>query len=431
MSRLKVQRFSILTQIKIVSFILSVLLIFTYDLIPLRTKTLYPLETATLSLFSDESAGGNSRVSWLDQNRSAYQCLVKPSATAQFCGGTITWFDQEAVTYDFTDYQGLLLDIEYQGDTTNLIVNLYNLMSQGREETVTTEAKIMAANVKGKEFSRPVFVRFADFRVAEWWLMQHNIPRDRAHIEIDKVTSLGVAPTAPFSDNADLIQINAIYAIGPYFSREKLYASMLAFWAFLLASEGGFHYWSLRSRISRDAKKMQTLADISAQYKVKAETDMLTGLSNREGLAQTLKAIKINKNSADYSVLLLDIDYFKKLNDRHGHDVGDLVLEELAQIISSRIRHTDLVCRWGGEEFVILFRYADYRDIEIFADKVRLEIANTLFAGELKLSVTVSIGVAMMTQQNDFEKTFKRADIALYAAKRNGRNQIIIDESLS
>jgi diguanylate cyclase (GGDEF)-like protein len=284
----------------------------------------------------------------------------------------------------------------------------------------------MSASVRSQDFNSRVNVDFNDFRVADWWITQHNIPREFAHVELNEITSVGISPIAPFSHQADIIQINAIYVAGTYFSKESLYASLLLFWALLLSSEALFHYWTLRQRVKRDAAKLQSLSDISAKYKVKAETDKLTGLSNREGLAQTLMAIEQSDTKSSYALLLIDVDHFKGLNDQFGHDVGDLVLEELAQSINRSIRSTDIVCRWGGEEFVVLFRYTKLQDVYPFAEKIRLEIARSSFAGTLKLPIYVSIGAALMSVDDSFEKTFKLADQALYAAKRAGRNQTIM-----
>jgi diguanylate cyclase (GGDEF)-like protein len=280
--------------------------------------------------------------------------------------------------------------------------------------------------VRSQDFNSRVNVDFNDFRVADWWITQHNIPREFAHVELNEITSVGISPIAPFSHQADIIQINAIYVAGTYFSKESLYASLLLFWALLLSSEALFHYWTLRQRVKRDAAKLQSLSDISAKYKVKAETDKLTGLSNREGLAQTLMAIEQSDTKSSYALLLIDVDHFKGLNDQFGHDVGDLVLEELAQSINRSIRSTDIVCRWGGEEFVVLFRYTKLQDVYPFAEKIRLEIARSSFAGTLELPIYVSIGAALMSVDDSFEKTFKLADQALYAAKRAGRNQTIM-----
>jgi diguanylate cyclase (GGDEF)-like protein len=413
--------------LKLCAFVICIFCVVIYDSLPEQIVTLYPNETTTLSIFSDESIGGNSQVLWIDQANSKYQCTVPDTTLSQYCGASITWWYEDGPkTYDLRGFQRLILDITYQGSTPNLVVNLYNTLQPIEGIIETTVAKSMSASVRSQDFNSRVNVDFNDFRVADWWITQHNIPREFAHVELNEITSVGISPIAPFSHQADIIQINAIYVAGTYFSKESLYASLLLFWALLLSSEALFHYWTLRQRVKRDAAKLQSLSDISAKYKVKAETDKLTGLSNREGLAQTLMAIEQSDTKSSYALLLIDVDHFKGLNDQFGHDVGDLVLEELAQSINRSIRSTDIVCRWGGEEFVVLFRYTKLQDVYPFAEKIRLEIARSSFAGTLKLPIYVSIGAALMSVDDSFEKTFKLADQALYAAKRAGRNQTIM-----
>ncbi|KXI28281.1 GGDEF domain-containing protein [Paraglaciecola hydrolytica] len=416
-----------LSLIKLCLFAISILIVVIYDVLPERIVTLYPSETATLSIFSDETSGGNSQARWIDQAKSKFSCTVPLSTKDQYCGASITWWhNEQPKTFDFRNFDRIIMDIDYQGETPNLAVYLDNQVKPIAGMVNTTTAKNMSTNVRSKDLSSPVDISFRDFRVAEWWIRQFDIPREYAHAELNEVTSVGIAPTAPFSTQADIIQINAIYAAGAYFSKEGMYACLLIFWALLLSSEALYHHWALRQRIKQDAAKLAALNDISAKYKVKAETDQLTGLSNREGLAQALMAIGQSKTQSHYAVLVLDVDHFKKLNDQYGHDVGDLVLEELAQAINRNIRSTDIVCRWGGEEFVVLFRYSKKQDVLPFAEKIRLEITNSSFAGTLKLNVSVSIGSALMLNEESFEQTFKQADQALYAAKRNGRNQTIM-----
>jgi diguanylate cyclase (GGDEF)-like protein len=419
--RLSITKMSIL---KLVTFMLSGLLVASYDSLPERVVKLYPRDDATLSIYSDELIGGNSRASWINQSQSQFKCDMSTSQPVSYCGSSITWFGNEVKILDFSAYQHLVVDITYQGSTANLAVYMYNQTQKIKGIIDTDDPKNIATTIRSEEFNGPVKIRFSDFRVADWWIAQHNIPREYAHVELDKITSLGIAPFSPFSATSDSFQVNAIYIQGTYFSKEQLYGALLIFWACLLIGEALMHYIALQKRILRDAKKLQSLTEISEQYKVKSETDKLTGLSNREGLSQALKNIELNHSKKEFALLIIDIDFFKKLNDRYGHDIGDIVLEDLSQVIHQNCRSSDLVCRWGGEEFVILFRIEKPQDATLFAEKIRLQIASTAFAGSLRLPLTISIGIALMHEQENFEITFKRADQALYAAKRNGRNQI-------
>jgi two-component system cell cycle response regulator len=163
-----------------------------------------------------------------------------------------------------------------------------------------------------------------------------------------------------------------------------------------------------------------------------AVTDELTGLYNRRYFDRhlTLMLDKARDQDRDMAVMLIDMDFFKSVNDTHGHDIGDAVLKEFAVRLRRNIRGVDLACRFGGEEFVVLMPDTDYRQAQSVAERVRTAVAERSFEmGPAKpLAVTVSVGVALNESEVDTpEMILKRADVALYRAKREGRNRVVFD----
>jgi two-component system cell cycle response regulator len=163
-----------------------------------------------------------------------------------------------------------------------------------------------------------------------------------------------------------------------------------------------------------------------------AVTDELTGLYNRRYFDRHLGIMleRAREQDRDMAVMLIDLDYFKSVNDTHGHDVGDTVLKEFAGRLRRNIRGVDLACRFGGEEFVVLMPDTDYAQAQGVAERVRQSIAERTFeAGSTRsLPITVSVGLAMNEHEHDTpESLLKRADIALYRAKREGRNRVVVD----
>ena len=162
-----------------------------------------------------------------------------------------------------------------------------------------------------------------------------------------------------------------------------------------------------------------------------AITDPLTGLFNRRYMETHLASLveQAANRSKPISVLILDIDFFKSVNDSHGHDAGDDVLREFALRIRKSIRNIDLACRYGGEEFVIVMPETDMAVAMVVAERLRRRIANEPFAiqnGSNSLDVTISIGLADLCEPSDKAATIlKRADQALYRAKRDGRNRVV------
>lgn len=163
-----------------------------------------------------------------------------------------------------------------------------------------------------------------------------------------------------------------------------------------------------------------------------AVTDELTGLYNRRYFDRHLALMleKAREQERDMALMLIDMDFFKAVNDTHGHDSGDAVLREFALRLRRSIRGVDLACRFGGEEFVVLMPDTDYRQAQNVAERVRTAVAERNFdmGASRALSVTVSVGVALNESEHDTpEMILKRADVALYRAKREGRNRVVFD----
>jgi two-component system cell cycle response regulator len=161
-------------------------------------------------------------------------------------------------------------------------------------------------------------------------------------------------------------------------------------------------------------------------------TDPLTGLHNRRYMERHLKTLMTDavRTGRTLSILVADIDYFKRVNDTYGHDAGDAVLKEFADRFRRYTRGLDLACRLGGEEFLIIMPDTDKVRAAQIAERVRECVAGVPFtiAGGTEITVTVSVGLASLDGAEDTsEMLFKRADSALYAAKRRGRNQVAED----
>ncbi|GLI54529.1 hypothetical protein PM10SUCC1_00440 [Propionigenium maris DSM 9537] len=160
------------------------------------------------------------------------------------------------------------------------------------------------------------------------------------------------------------------------------------------------------------------------QLNILSEIDPLTGLKNRRAIHKDIK--NEMKRSSRYgtpmSVLLMDVDYFKRINDTYGHSVGDKVLSELSQLLRENVRATDSVARWGGDEVLILAANIDLQEAIKFGEKLRRKVEEFDFTGIGGL--TVSIGISQRKPGEPFNKLYERVDEALYSAKKSGRNTL-------
>ncbi|WP_240007431.1 PleD family two-component system response regulator [Pseudaquidulcibacter saccharophilus] len=163
----------------------------------------------------------------------------------------------------------------------------------------------------------------------------------------------------------------------------------------------------------------------------KAVTDQLTGLHNRRYMETQLKALleRTKRGGAPVSVIIADIDHFKRVNDLFGHDAGDEVIRQFSERLASNFRPRDLACRFGGEEFVVIMPDTSAEDAYIIAERLRVAVSGDPFhigSNKDPLEVTVSVGVAIGNRaDDDTDVVIKRADQALYAAKQRGRNRVI------
>ncbi len=187
------------------------------------------------------------------------------------------------------------------------------------------------------------------------------------------------------------------------------------------------------SSIARDIRPQKMLLqekeDLIKKLEAVTLTDALTGLWNRRGFAQRLdnELARFRRNRRPFSILLLDIDHFKKVNDTFGHSAGDRVLEELSLKLKVNMREMDTVCRWGGEEFLIMVVETDLAGAKRFAEKIRMaaEGMKVIFDGHT-IPVTVSIGVSeFLRLDSSFDVILKEADTRLYQAKAEGRNRVV------
>lgn len=156
-----------------------------------------------------------------------------------------------------------------------------------------------------------------------------------------------------------------------------------------------------------------------------AQTDALTGLYNRLRFDDIIqREITFGKRQdIPLSIIYMDIDFFKKINDKYGHDIGDMILKEIAFIIRDVLRVSDYPFRWGGEEFIILCPSTTLNEIKVLAERLRERIAENNFSIQKK--VTVSIGLTQYQDGESVDEMIKRADKALYQAKECGRNRVV------
>lgn len=213
----------------------------------------------------------------------------------------------------------------------------------------------------------------------------------------------------------------------------------------LLAISDGYHLLerdqtlSLADRCERQIRRMEKLARISDQYQRQllevaeslrraANQDPLTGIPNRRYLMERLKeeTERASRKGSRLAIAMMDVDHFKQINDRYGHEVGDTALCEIAGAVRQGVRRYDIYGRWGGEEFLLLLPETTEAEAVAVLERIRRLIGAVRVGGEVPTALSVSFGLTLQRRGESLDETLRRADEGLFRAKDAGRNRIEI-----
>lgn len=189
----------------------------------------------------------------------------------------------------------------------------------------------------------------------------------------------------------------------------------------------------LKKQMDASVSEISTLKEELKGIKQTARTDMLTGLLNRRGFDQAIYEAQQYSIAEDkaFSIILTDIDHFKKVNDTHGHLMRDNVLKMLSRLLNEHIKGKDIAARFGGEEFIIILPETPLKGAFILAEQIRKNLRSMKWiaknSGKFIGTITVSLGVAQYKPEETVKSLIQRADNALYFAKRNGRNKTVTE----
>jgi diguanylate cyclase (GGDEF)-like protein len=212
----------------------------------------------------------------------------------------------------------------------------------------------------------------------------------------------------------DLPEVDRIVKIKNYLHEEKVFTINVEYY------ENKEHYYVFSLTDITQIKEKSNLLEYQASH------DRLTGLFNRNKFDEFYsKEVKRSKRyKTELSIIIFDIDDFKIINDTHGHQIGDVVLKEISQIISLHIREQDIAVRWGGEEFLVLLPHTNLDGATTVANKIKTNIEVYSFT-QLNLKITASFGVCELKEEDTDESLILRTDKFLYEAKNNGKNKVI------
>ncbi|RJG50456.1 GGDEF domain-containing protein [Motilimonas pumila] len=400
-------------------------------------------DPALIEIVTDASQGGKTRAEMrIDKQGLHLTCQIKAQYQWPFCEIQIKFSARDAngrflldQGIDLSNYTQLYMDLAFQGeqaDRVRLYIRNFNPLYSNLEKDENS-FKLNEVEFSANEFNGGMLLPIKDFNVPSWWLHPRKLPIKQHGVELTNVPLISFASGSEVEEGEITLSIKQMYFRYNLISQQNILFFIIALWLsaafitlFMMLKNYRLRLYASNKVQKKQKQILKTLKLEKSEMEQLAHRDPLTGLHNRAGISKYLIEYedKAQKKGAAFSLIFIDIDFFKTINDQYGHNVGDDILVAFSLCIERNIREQDKLARWGGEEFILLSINTDITEAQYLAEKLRNLIAKQSFIKKIK--VTASLGVAQMEIGETTDSFFERADNALYQAKSNGRNQVCV-----
>jgi len=403
------------------------------EVLPKRTLDLTaPDHKGEHFLFPANDDPNGEKVSWVDEKRFHFRCHYASPDGYQPC--TLNFMlTRSGLTQgmDLRGYRSITLDLAYRGNADFVRLGIRTFDPRFSRVEDGNSARMQSINLRARDVAGPVTINLSELAVPEWWIAQFNLPREYNLPSFENATSLAIDLPGQLAGPPHELELRRLELQGEWVSREALYLGILAAW--LLGAMGAV-VWRLADlrrqhrqqehEIEALIARTTTLHAEQDDLRRQATVDELTGVLNRRGVEQTIADPA--GRSAGMTIILVDVDHFKRVNDTYGHDAGDQVLRRVAAVMAQNVRGGDILGRWGGEEFIVACVNCSAEHAAQVAEKIRQRIEASAFGARQRIPLTASFGVAAVLGEGGFAEALKRADAALYRAKSLGRNRVVV-----
>jgi diguanylate cyclase (GGDEF)-like protein len=408
----------------LIGILLTCLAVIAHRFLPERRFALDGVKDIGLSFLMQSGDSAPVDIQWIDQPRFHFACQFPKANVDQGCSfGFQLHSGKVNEGVDLSRFRTMNLGIRYTGNARYLRVAIRNFDPRFSKLEDLNSPKYNYVNIPAKELAQPVAIKLSEFWVPEWWIAQYDLPRSQSQADISNATIFSIDLRGDLAGSHHDIQIDRIEFVGDWISAEYWYLGILCLWMVLAAVYGISSWLLLRRKHREQRKQIRDLESEKDKYQRLSTLDALTNVLNRHGIEQFVESLQATRTPA--SVIVIDIDHFKNVNDLRGHYGGDRVLRQVGEILRAQTRSTDGLGRWGGEEFVIVCPGANLSSAAERAEKLRSRIKDANFIPEDPLPITASFGVAASKPGQSFEEVFQQADQALYLAKSRGRNCVV------
>jgi diguanylate cyclase (GGDEF)-like protein len=337
---------------------------------------------------------------------------------------------------DFRSYDRVRLWIAYQGPEKQQPVRFFVRNFNPAYSSVGNDVSLKAQELSfdPRSSKRPIEAALSKLTVSSWWTNERNIAIEHAGIELDNISTIQVVTGGVIGPGLHRITVDRIEFEGKVISSATFRLLVLGLWLLGIFVHVVLHAIKTGRELKATSQGYASLKRINDALQVQSSSlaelarhDPLTGLLNRNGLSHEL--VLLAKHQGDQlfplSLVFLDIDHFKNINDQHGHAVGDDVIRGVSNLVRDHIQRRDVFARWGGEEFLLLFPGTQPGEAALVCERLRQIIVT--HAWPAGMVVTCSFGVAQWHFGEDLGRAIERADKAMYRAKREGRNRVELE----
>ena len=362
-------------------------------------------------------------------------CDLRPGYEWAFCELRLE-FAKEPHGLDLSRYDSMRLWVTATGPEAQQRVRIYvrNFDPAYSKVGVAESEKVDQLIYEPSAYPQGYEVPLSRFTVSQWWIDEHPMTLDLEAPDFRNATQIAFSTGPKVEPGPHTIRVQRIELTGKLISTATFRLGIIVVW--MLSVFGYLVVDSLlkRNQLRLSAASQHSLQRLNESLRLEtrslaeiARTDPLTGALNRKGLADELmRIVRLGEGQTfPMTLVFIDIDHFKRINDSQGHDAGDQVIRGLAQLVRSAVQRDDLFARWGGEEFLLVFRDTPGVKGRVIAERLRERIAAATWPGDLH--VTCSFGVAEWHRGEDLNDGIKRADEAMYRAKQEGRDRVEIE----
>jgi diguanylate cyclase (GGDEF)-like protein len=390
-----------------------------------------------LRAFDDRANRGGKSVASIHRGGDAVglDCDLRAGYEWAFCEIRLE-FAKEPRGIDLSRFDSMRLWITATGPEAQQRVRIYVRNFDPRYSRVgeAESQKVDQLIYEPSRYPAGYEVPLSRFSVSQWWIDEHPMTLDLEAPDFRNATQIAFSTGPKVEPGPHTIRVQRIELTGKLIQASTFRLGIIGVWMVSVLGYLVLDSLLKRKQLRLSAASQNSLQRLNESLRLEtrslaeiARTDPLTGALNRKGLADELmRLVRLGEGQTfPMTLVFIDIDHFKRINDAHGHATGDQVIRGLAQLVRAAVQRDDLFARWGGEEFLLVFRATPGIKGRVIAERLRERIAAATWTDGLR--VTCSFGVAEWHGGEDLNDGIKRADEAMYRAKQHGRDRVEIE----